>query len=266
MDDFSKHWASLREELEHGTKDGMCLLHHASYLMRSAGALWIVDPLLDDDEHEEADEEMARLLKDTELVLLSHLHSDHFDERFLELMARTKALIVVPDFTPEESIGRLRAAGGNVRTVTDGDTVDTGHLHVSVFRAMHTDTYMGTTYDIPEYGFRVEANGRNWLFPGDIRDYTAAPELDRDIDEMIAHVWLGRKNARHVTDDYIKLYSGYFAASGAKRYWLTHLYDRVRSVDSMWTNEHAERVKQGILAVQPDADVRAPEHGVWFAF
>lgn len=263
MTDFAEHLAQLRAELERGTADGLCLLSHASYLMRTEGALWLVDPVLRADEHALADGEIVRLFAGAEAVLLTHMHVDHFDEPFLSLLCRTRALFILPDFVPEDVKTRLERLGGHILSVSEGDEVHTEHLRIKVFRSLHYDTYNGKRYGLEEYGYRVRCGGRVWLFPGDVRDYPNAPALEEGADELFGHVWLGRKNALRVTPEQVNVYCDYLACANAKRYWLTHLYDRDRSEQSMWTAEHAAMVADGLRARLPGVEIRVPEHGVW---
>ncbi len=260
MRDFPEKWARIKTALAEGGADAFWLLHHASYLMRTSGALWLVDPVLDEAEHDLADGDLPNVLRDTQAVFITHLHADHYDPRFLSAIRGTGALVVLPSFLTEEQRRKAQESFGNVRFVEPGEEIAMKGLRAEPFVSLHKDMFQGVWHGLEEYGYRIVCGGRSFLFPGDVRSYDSAPPLP-GADELFAHVWMGRRNALTVTRDDVERFCRYFAASGARRIWLAHLYDYGRDPADMWTEEHARLAQEGLRLRLPEAEIRVPDHG-----
>ncbi len=257
---FEEKWKAIRQELAEGAKDAFWLLHHASYLMRTGGELWLVDPVLSADEHALADEQLAGVLGEVKAIFITHLHGDHYDPRFLKAMRETGAQVIMPDFLTDEQRKAAEECAGSVRYVSPVETVEIGGLQASAFVSLHRDMYGGELHGLDEYGFRVVTAGRIFLFPGDVRSYDKAPPLEY-ADELFAHVWLGRRSALNFTQTDVDAFCRYFAASKARRIWLAHLYDFGREPSDMWTEEHACLVREGLRVYLPHTEICIPGHG-----
>ena len=99
-----------------------------------------------------------------DLVLLSHLHGDHIHLRSLRRFGRE-----VPVVAPQGASRLLRRLGlQDVRTVEPGDVLDVGGVRLEVLPATHDDRRSPLSQlRGPALGFRVEAAGRSFWFPGD---------------------------------------------------------------------------------------------------
>ncbi|MCL8023888.1 MBL fold metallo-hydrolase [Nocardioides bruguierae] len=169
---------------------------HASATVEPGGARVLLDPVLDDRLHH------LRRRTPTpgpeahvaDLVLVSHLHSDHFHVPSLQRLS-TGAVVLVPD--GGQALlrdGRRRGAlpGCEVRGVRPGDVVEVTtaagvEVRVRVLRADHDGRRLplrGAAAG-PAIGFVVEAGGQRVWFPGDtgwserlVRDLEALDPVD----------------------------------------------------------------------------------------
>jgi len=99
-----------------------------------------------------------------DLILLSHLHGDHIHLRSLRRFGQR-----VPVVAPHGASRLLRRLGlEDVRTVAPGDVVDVAGVRIDVLPATHDDRRSPLSQlRGPAVGFRVEAGGRSFWFPGD---------------------------------------------------------------------------------------------------
>ena len=262
MTDFAKKWEILKQEIAHGTGDGVWLLHHASYLLRIDGTLFLVDPVLDAEELHHAESELISVLHAVRFVLLTHLHSDHFDIETIRALKDIPCLWIMPAFMTENERAQLPIDAAKIRFVQSGETLELGNCTISPFDSMHYDWYKGELYGVPETGYMVTVSGKRILLPGDIRSYNEAPPLP-ETDILFAHVWLGRQMALDAGDNEESEFAAYFARTHAKIVFLTHLYDMGREKCDLWTEEHAHRIAAKLQKMLPNADIRIPSHGVF---
>lgn len=113
-----------------------------------------------------------------DLVLLSHLHGDHIHLRSLRRFGPS-----VPVVAPHGARKLLRRLGlEDVRTVSPGDVLDAAGVTIEVLPATHDDRRSPLSQlRGPALGFRVEAAGHSFWFPGDtgLRDDMAeVPAVD----------------------------------------------------------------------------------------
>ena len=113
-----------------------------------------------------------------DLVLLSHLHGDHIHLRSLRRFGPS-----VPVVAPHGARRLLRRLGlEDVRTVSPGDVLDVAGATIEVLPATHDDRRSPLSQlRGPALGFRVEAAGHSFWFPGDtgLRDDMAeVPPVD----------------------------------------------------------------------------------------
>ena len=139
---------------------------HASATVAIGDARVAVDPLLSD--------HLLHLRRygvtpgpdaaDADAVLISHLHHDHLHLPSLRRFGRD-----VPIVVPRGGESLLRGLGPDrVLPVEPGDVLELGGTTVRVLAATH-DGGRGPHTKIagPPLGFRVDASGRSFWFPGD---------------------------------------------------------------------------------------------------
>ena len=139
---------------------------HASATVEIGGVRVATDPLLSD--------RLFHLHRYTrtpgvsaavaDVVLLSHLHADHLHVPSLRRFAPD-----VPVLVPkggESLLRRLRPE--QVRPVEPGDVVEVGAARITVLPATHDGRRGPQSKAVgPPLGFRIDAGGRSFWFPGD---------------------------------------------------------------------------------------------------
>lgn len=93
-----------------------------------------------------------------DLVLLSHLHADHFDRRALQSLAGPQTLVVGPQTT---ACHISRTTSGNIEEAASGQTIESHGLCIAAHQVDHT--YPGPD----ELGYAVTGGGFTFFFGGD---------------------------------------------------------------------------------------------------
>lgn len=116
-----------------------------------------------------------------------------------------------------------------------------GDIKLHIFESRHS--HSGES--VPEYGFSVEYNGKNYVFAGDIRDYSTQSLYKPDnIEVLFAHLWLGKANALNVhANEYAEKFCDFVRFFKAEKVFIAHLFDPRRTVEDMWTDLHFDLVK-----------------------
>ncbi len=255
------NWRQTIRSIQENKQDAFYLISHASYILRTGGMLWAVDPRLTLENHSAADDSLSADLAGLQAVLLTHLHVDHYDEKLINTLAFNDILWLFPAFMPSEQQETWKSRLKNCLFVKPGDRIRACGLDIRVSDSIHYDIFEGKKVGVPEIGYRVTVCSRTLAFPGDIRSYGTFPEEQKNADELFAHVWLGRQAALHPRQEMIEAFSRYFADSKARRIWLTHLNDMHRPPADRWTVTHAECVREKMLQIVPGLSVEIPEPG-----
>ena len=256
MYDWKKCIASFREARE----DCFTLISHASYLFRTNGVCWALDPRLDDDMHLQADDMLPEAFGEVRFALLTHLHGDHYDKKLIQSLSGLDITWVFPDFLPPEEQDFVKEYCAKRVFVHAGQELTLCGVTVRVFESNHSDVFEGKLYSVPEYGYAVCAGKTRLLFPGDVRDYGDRLPGFTGAD-VFGHIWLGRKAALTYTSEMLAYFCDFLLSCAPRRVILAHLYDWNRSEKSMWTEDHAQAVRQIIAKKQPGLPVLSPAHG-----
>ena len=225
------------------------LVQSASYLFNTSGYRWGMDLAFRDTyQLAETPVQSADLLCRADLMLISHGHADHFEERTVRALAETGLQWVIPDFLAD-------------RAAAWGIAPDRLHL-AREGEPMRIRPVSGR--GVPEYGYHITAPGSPALvFPVDVRDFAldGLPALPA-ADYCFANVWLGDKAALS-TDlaapcDRLARFALRLCP---KHILLTHLYESGRADDVMWREEHAAMVADAIRALSPETRVTIPYSG-----
>ncbi len=158
---------------------GLTWWGHASATVDLGGTRVAVDPLLTDQLFH-LRRYAPRPTPDAwaaDLVLVSHLHLDHFHVPSLRGFPSGVPLVV-----PRGGEVLLEGVASNVVPVVPGDVVDVGGARVTVLPATHDGRrHSYSRLEAPALGFRVEADGRSFWFPGDTElreDMRSVPPVD----------------------------------------------------------------------------------------
>ncbi|MBQ8432986.1 MAG: MBL fold metallo-hydrolase [Clostridia bacterium] len=248
--------------MEHTEGTQFSLLGSSSYFFQTTGYRWIVDPSFRHAYHLcKTPHRLAELLKDTDLILITHGHEDHFEEKTVRQLATTRARWILPAFLEEQALA-WGIEASRMTLVHEGDVVQAGPLTVRVFPGRHFRP--GTSKGVPTYGYYITAEGEpSLVFPSDVRDYSleGLPALP-PADYCFAHVWLGDKNA--CAADYGTLpreFADFMLAFSRKHLLFGHLYESARRDTEMWKEEHARRLAEAVRERSPSTVTYIPTWG-----
>lgn len=238
------------------------LVQSASYMFNTGGYRWAMD-LAFRAAYSLADTpaQAADLLAPVQLMLISHGHGDHFEERTVRALAPTGMHWIIPDFLAEQGAA-WGIAPDRLHLARAGEPLRMGSLTILPFAGRHFRPGGGA--GVPEYGYHVSAEGApSLVFPVDVRDFSleGLPDLP-PADYCFANVWLGDKNALDTDlSAACTQFARFMLRLCPKHILLTHLYENKRADDSMWRDEHAEAVAEAIRALNPDTQVLIPHSG-----
>lgn len=235
------------------------LIHSTSYLFHINGCRWAMDLAFRNARFlAKTPAKAAELLKDMDLMLLSHRHADHFEISTLQQLAKTKTLLVVPDFLDEQVLA-LGFPQSQMILAHPGEQIQVFGLDILPFTSSH---FRPNGKGVQEYGYYVTApDSPSLVFPVDIRDFSKQPDLPA-ADYCFAHIWLEDEAANpNSWKPMISSYCRYMLRFSAKNILLTHLYENGRTDDKMWTQEHAEAIHSAIAAQSPNTRVLIPQQG-----
>ena len=258
------HWflsaLTVLDGNESGTKFG--LIHSSSYLFNTNGYRWGMDVAFRNARFLASTPKNAvALLKDLELMVISHNHRDHFEESTTRALANTDLEWVIPDFIYDVAV-EWGINPQKIHVAREGQPLTVGKLTLLPFCGRHFRP--GTTQGVPEYGYFVTAEGSpSMVFPVDVRDLSldGLPQLP-DADYCFANVWLG--DGKCLEADYAPIdreFSEFMLHFSTKNIILTHLNEDGRRDKEMWRNHHAELVKQKITELSSETMVIIPNRG-----
>ncbi|MBQ8576981.1 MAG: MBL fold metallo-hydrolase [Clostridia bacterium] len=206
------------------------------------------------------------LLSCLDLMLISHGHDDHFEPRTVRLLAKTGMRWVIPDFLYEDAL-RLGIRAENILTAHKGEELHAGPLTILPFEGRHYRP--GTQNGLPEYGYRVTADGNPaLLFPVDTRDYRTeyAPDVAPG-DYCFADIWLGDGqgltvgNAPDDFSDIGGMFADFMLHFSRENIVFAHMYENGRADRDLWRREHAELLSRIIKEKSPGTRCRIPVRG-----
>ncbi len=169
------------------TRNQITYIGHATLLLEMDGVRLLTDPLLRDSAfhlHRRSEPVRTSSYQDIDIVLISHLHRDHFDIPSLRMLKRETYIIV-----PAGAADLLRKKGfSNIEEMRPGDSVRVGALSVRATYAEHHSKY-------PPFGPSTEALGylirgsQTVYFPGDTDLFPGMSHLADDLDVALLPVW-----------------------------------------------------------------------------
>lgn len=248
-------------------KDQGCycsLVGSSSYLFHTNGYRWGMDLsfryayLLAKMPHK-----LGELLRDLELILVTHAHADHFEEATVRQLAKNETKWIIPDFM-EEKAQACGISPEKMLVVKAGDVLTVGPLTIHVFQGRHfrLDTGKGTW----AYGYYVTTeNAPSLVFPSDVRDYSTQglPEMPK-ADWCFSHVWMGDQSDKVDYGAYPAQFARYMLNFSTKNLIFAHLYENGRRNHQMWIREHALLLEGAVKESCPEVRTMIPKMGeVW---
>ncbi len=245
---------------EKGTK--FSLIHSSSYLFNTNGYRWGMDIAFRNARFLASTPKRAvELLKDLNLMIISHGHRDHFEESTTRELAQTKLEWVIPDFLYDVAIER-GISPDRMHIATEGQPLTVGELTILPFKGRHYRA--GTDKGVPEYGYYITAkDSPSLVFPVDVRDLSLEnlPNTPK-ADYCFANVWMGDYHC--LDTDYAPLdrdFAEFMLQFSDKNILLTHLNEDGRKDKEMWRDFHAAIVTKKLNELSPDTKVQTPHRG-----
>lgn len=215
------------------------LMYAANYLCYTGGVRWAMNPFsLSTRISGVPHADYAADLDQLELVLLTHIHNDHFDLNLISAIAGLPIQWIVPDFMLNQVLG-AGVPRKNIVVPTNGESIAFKGLGITPFAGQH----IHGRYGVPETGYLVECCGKRWLFPGNTRVYDAdkLPDVG-SVDAVFAHVWLGKGQAGLPISPLLEDFCQYTLSCKAKRILLTHLDELGRDEKDLWDVRHVRMI------------------------
>ena len=248
---------SVKEKRE-GTHLG--LVHAASYLFNTEGYFWGMDLAfracyaLSETPHQ-----VAQLLKDLKLMVITHGHRDHFEERTIRALAENDTLWLIPDFLEEKALS-FGLKKEKIILAKKDEPVTIGPLTFLPFESRHFRPVTGK--GVKEYGYYVTSpNQPSLAFPGDIRDYENPEFPFENADVCFSHIWYSDDNRKEESYENVLPLAKFALKASKKKIFLCHLYENGRPDHVMWRMEHAEKARKEILVLSPETEVQIPDWG-----
>jgi hypothetical protein len=249
-----------------GSDDRAWLLYSANYIFRTGGIRWAIDPLTMRWRVPETPEvDLRRAFDQLDFVLLTHRHSDHLDFDLLRALRQLPIHWVIPEFLLPEVQAVVGLPGDQIHLAHPQQSIDIFGFHMVPFAGLHWEaspTGDGRPHGVPAMGYRIEFNGKRWLFPGDTRNYNSnLLPAQGPLDGIFAHLWLGRGCARMDEPPLLDQFCQFYFALQPKRLFLTHLEEFGRKADDYWEDRHAQKVISRWKEIAPQIPIEAVRTG-----
>lgn len=236
------------------------LIHSSAYLFQTNGFKWAMDIAFRNARLlAKTPAQAGTLLKDLQLMLLSHGHRDHYEESTIRALAENDTLWIVPDFLEERTLA-LGLRPEKLLIARPGEKLSVGSLEILPFESKHFRPVSGA--GVREYGYYITAPGcPSMVFPVDIRDFSQREDIPK-ADYCFANVWLEDNSADPDSwQPMVEPFAKYMLSFSDKNIFLTHLYEDGRPDHKMWRGEHAQAAEDMLRSLSPDTRIRIPQRG-----
>ena len=233
-------------------EDRVWLTYSANYLFRTNNIRWAIDPLtLNWMLKNTPGLDVSRDLCNLSFVLLTHGHEDHLDLDLLAALQDLQITWVVPEFILSEVMKQTGLPREKIIVPSPLAPMELNGIHILPFNGLHWETTPdGNLRGVPAMGYRIECNGKRWLFPGDTRTYdpSCLPALD-SLDNIFAHLWLGRGCALMDEPPLLDAFCRFFLNLSPRHLILTHLNEFGRDADDFWDESHVQIVASRVREI-----------------
>ena len=239
------------------------LIHSTSFLFQTHGFRWAMDIAFRNTYHLAQSPGRAKeLLRDLELMIITHGHTDHFEEKTIRQLAENQTLWIIPEFLTEQALS-WGLPQERMLIARAGEAITVGPLTIVPFEGRHFRPITGK--GVPALGYYITAqNAPSLVFPADTRDFALKnmPEIP-EADYCFANVWLGDKSG-FVADygDLLTEYSRYMLHFSSRNVLFAHLYECNRKPEDMWRRAHARLISKEMQKICPDVQTFVPESGI----
>jgi len=213
----------------------------SSYLFRTEGVNWSMDVVLREAvKIPGAGEALREALRSSEFTVITHGHADHFEEETMPYLTDLPMKWILPYFMEEDALA-WGLKKEQLILARPGEEISVGKMTFLPFEGRHYRP--GTRTGAEELGYLVSVGKKNYLFPGDVRDYDPAgfPNFN-GVDVLFYHLWFGDNSLSDNTEVYEEQVQRFLSAFKPKRVLVGHLYEAGRTEDTMWRYTHAGRL------------------------
>lgn len=245
-----------------GESDGNAawLTYAANYLFHTGGIYWAMDPF-------SMSSRIAGIpvpdfksdLSKLELVVLTHAHADHLDLHLIEGLSQLPVQWIIPQHVLPIIAEKTSIRMDRVIVPEVGVKIHYRGLTLTPFDSLHMHRLGG----IPETGYLVEFVGQRWLFPADVRDFSAnkLPQFE-GLSGVFAHLWLGKGHANEAQPPFLSDFCEFYASFGAKRIVVTHLNEYGRAAEELWDCRHHAMVLERFQSMDRKIRMEFAEMGM----
>ena len=263
--DYPALWQEvIRDWAGNGPENAAWLTYAANYLFRTGGVHWAMDPFFMGSRIQGiAEPNFQSDLAKLELVALTHAHSDHLDLRLIEALSFLPVQWIIPQHMLPIILEKTSIHMERVIVPENGVKIHYRGLTLTPFDSLHMHRLGG----IPETGYLVEFEGQRWLFPADVRDFSAGklPAFE-NLDGVFAHLWMGKGHANDERPPFLDDFCDFYASFGARRIVVTHLNEYGRAANELWDCRHHAMVKEYFLSLERGIAIEFSEMGMKVSF
>lgn len=260
FDERVHHALTVWDQPKQGTY--FSLIHSTSFLFQTHGYRWAMDIAFRNTYYlAKTPRQAAELFKDLELMIITHGHTDHFEERTIRKLAQNPTLWIIPEFLAEQALS-WGLPQERMLIARAGETITVGPLTLIPFEGRHFRPVTGK--GVPALGYYISAqDAPSLVFPADTRDFALKnmPEIP-EADYCFANVWLGDKSG-FVADygDLLTDYSRYMLHYSSRNVLFAHLYECNRKPEDMWRRAHARLISNEMHRICPKVQTFIPASG-----
>ncbi len=228
----TNYLARLRgiEEKSEKSKCGLGVLGHAMYILKMGNTKIAIDPVFMLINETGPDREaLLKMLQSCDAAIVTHEHHDHYEAEMMEKLSAHMPCFI-PDF--------IRQTEKSV-AVKPGDEIGCKDVKLTFFESAHSVP----NNSVPEYGFAVEFEGKNYVFPCDVRDYKKAHATFPNTKAVLLHLWLGKGMALNPDTKCVENFCEFAKSFRAEHIYISHLLDFCRDIQNMWSEIHFDMIK-----------------------
>ncbi len=262
---YARAWARMLGEWgADAAGDRAWLTYAASYLLRTGGVHWAIDPFTLAARIPGAPPVEVSALRRLDFALLTHRHNDHLDLGLIRALRDAPITWVIPDFLQPAVIDAAALPRERVITPRAGQPLELNGVRIMPFEGLHYEYGAdgAPVRGVPALGYLAERGGRRWLFPGDTRTYDAMrlPAFGA-VDVLFAHLWLGRGAALLPQPPLLDAFCRFCLDLRPARVVLTHLNELGRPAAECWDESHAALALARLQVLSPGLAVEPRQMG-----
>lgn len=255
IEEYPETWKRLVSDWQYSKSDRLWLTYSANYLLNTSGFKWAIDPYsLFTRVGGGVQPDFSEDLKDLQLVVLTHDHSDHWDLNILEALKDLPIQWVIPEFMIEKVFAAVELPTARVTIPQPMLPIEFNKLRLTPFKGLHIHGKNG----VPSMGYLAEFSNKRWLFPGDTRTYNFSqlPAFG-ELTGVVGHLWLGKAEALEPEPSKVDDFCQFFSQLKTQQLIITHLREYGRIPEELWDLYHFEMVETKLHHLSPKVQIKA---------